>query len=87
MNYLKLYIKLVRKAQQQPEPEVHEKHHVFPKSIYGNNKCIVKLSPRQHYIAHALLYKGLKQRYGPEDEKTKKNVICILVYACKRTKT
>jgi hypothetical protein len=72
MNYLKIYINLIKKAKNQPEPKVHEKHHVFPKSIYGNNKYIVKLTPRQHYIAHALLYKGLKKRYGSKDKKTKK---------------
>jgi hypothetical protein len=72
MNYLKIYIKLIRKAQQQPEPKVYERHHVFPKSICGDNKYLVKLTPRQHYVAHALLYKGLKQRYGSKDIKTKK---------------
>ena len=72
MNYLKIYIKLIKKAKNQPEPEVHEKHHVFPKSIYGKNNYIVKLTPKQHYIAHALLYKGLKKRYGSEDWRTKK---------------
>ena len=72
MNYLKTYVKLMRKAQQQPEPLTYEKHHVFPKSLYGKNNFVIKLSSRQHYIAHALLYKGLKQRYGSDDFRTKK---------------
>lgn len=72
MNYLKVYIKLIRKAQSLPEPEIGERHHVFPKSIFGRNNFIVKLTPKQHYIAHALLYKGLKKRYGPNDWRTKK---------------
>jgi|688.fasta_scaffold493982_2 hypothetical protein len=72
MNYLRTYVRLIRKFQNQPEPETYEKHHVFPKSIYGKNNYVVKLTPRQHYIAHALLYKGLVKRYGPSDWRTKK---------------
>lgn len=72
MNYLRVYVKLIRKAQSLPEPEIGERHHVFPKSIFGKNNFIVKLTPKQHYIAHALLYKGLERRYGKDDWRTKK---------------
>jgi hypothetical protein len=72
MNYLRTYIRLVRKAQNQPEPEIGERHHIFPKSIYGKNNYVVKLTPRQHYIAHALLYKGFRKRYGFSDWRTRK---------------
>lgn len=36
-----------------------EKHHIIPKSLGGNNhnKNIVLLTPREHYLAHWLLYK------------------------------
>lgn len=36
-----------------------EKHHIIPKSMGGNNRKenIVKLTPREHFIAHALLTK------------------------------
>jgi hypothetical protein len=65
MNYLKLYIKLIRRAQiRDAIPEVIEEHHVFPESIFGKNNYKVKLSPREHYVVHALLYKGLIKRYG-----------------------
>lgn len=70
MNYLKQYIKLIRKAQSRETVMPYENHHVFPKSIYGKNGYIVKLSPREHYIAHALLYKGFKKRYGKDDVKS-----------------
>jgi hypothetical protein len=72
MNYLKIYVQLIRKAQKQSCPQVYENHHVFPKSIYGNNSHVVKLTPRQHYLSHALLYKAFQKRYGNENHKTRK---------------
>ena len=77
MNYLKAYINLVRKASKQSEPKVYEKHHVFPKSVYGKNNYIVKLTPRQHYVAHTLLYKGFVKRYGKSHFKTKKMLYAL----------
>lgn len=70
MNYLQAYVNLIRKAQNQSEPDTYEKHHVFPRSVYGKNDYIVKLTPRQHYVAHALLYKAFKSRYGSNHPKT-----------------
>jgi len=68
VNYLITYVRLMRKAQtRQIKLNVYEKHHVFPKSIYGKNNYVVELTPREHYIAHALLYKALAKRYGPND--------------------
>jgi hypothetical protein len=75
MNYLKVYCNLIRKAENGTPPEGYtEKHHTFPKSIYGNNKRIVILSGREHYIAHALLEKVCIQRYGLNHWKTKKMI-------------
>jgi hypothetical protein len=74
MNYLKVYIKLMRKASKQPKPKIYEKHHVFPVSIYGKNNYIIKLTPRQHYIAHALLCKIFIKRYGKKDQKSVKMI-------------
>ena len=74
MNYLKTYVSLVRKAQTQPEPLFYEKHHIFPESIYGKNSNVIKLSPKQHYIAHALLYKALIKRYGIKDKRSIKMI-------------
>jgi hypothetical protein len=34
-----------------------EKHHVYPKSVYGDNNFIVPLTAREHFIAHQLLVK------------------------------
>jgi hypothetical protein len=71
MNYLKIYCNLIRKAENRTLPEGYtEKHHTFPKSIFGKNNRIVVLTAREHYIAHALLEKIYIQRYGLKDKKT-----------------
>lgn len=54
----------MRKAQARTtELEFFEKHHVFPKCVYGDNSYIVKLTPREHYIAHLLLAKARGYKY------------------------
>jgi hypothetical protein len=71
MNYLKIYCNLIRKAENRIPPEGYtEKHHTFPKSIFGINKRIVVLTSREHYIAHALLEKIFIERYGLDNWKT-----------------
>jgi hypothetical protein len=73
MNYLKVYCNLIRKAENRTPPEGYtEKHHTFPKSIFGKNNRVVVLTAREHYIAHALLEKICIKRYGINDEKTRK---------------
>lgn len=73
MNYLKLYINLIRIAEQRGNIDSPtEKHHVFPRSIYGNNSRTVTLSIREHLIVHLLLWKLCEQRYGKDHWKTKK---------------
>jgi len=71
MNYLKVYCNLVRKAENRTLPEGYiEKHHIFPKSIFGKNDRVVALTAKEHYIAHALLEKVCIQRYGLKHYKT-----------------
>jgi hypothetical protein len=71
MNYLKVYCNLIRKAENRTPPKGYtERHHTFPKSIFGNNNRIVVLTGREHYIAHALLERVCIQRYGLKDKKT-----------------
>jgi hypothetical protein len=80
MNYLKTYCNLIREAEKRGYTKKKAKeqglyvegHHTFPKSIYGNNKRIVYLTAREHYIAHALLERICIRRYGLEHWKTKK---------------
>ena len=70
MNYLKVYCNLIRKAENRTPPEGYtERHHTFPKSVFGENMRIVILTSREHYIAHALLEKVFIKRYGGNDKK------------------
>lgn len=73
MNYLKVYCNLIRKAENRTPPEGYtEKHHIFPKSIYGDNDRVVVLTAKEHYIAHALLEKICLKRYGKSHIYTEK---------------
>ena len=75
MNHLKTYINLMRKAENRTNLTGYiEKHHVFPKSIFGNNKRLVKLTAKEHYIAHALLEKIYIKRYGKNHSKSMKMI-------------
>ena len=89
MNYLKQYISLIRKAKNRSaEIAECELHHIFPKSIYGENNTLVKLSFREHYIAHKLLWKICKKRYGWKHQKTRKMAMAfhIMIYGKGDTK-
>lgn len=75
MNYLKIYCKFIRKAESRPVLNGYvEEHHIFPKSIYGDNKRTVKLTAREHYIAHALLERIFIKRYGMKHIKSIKMI-------------
>jgi len=80
MNYLKVYCNLIRKAENRTPPEdCIEKHHTFPKGIFGDNERIVVLTPREHYVAHLLLEQIYIKRYGIDDERTKKMTLACLL--------
>lgn len=74
MNYLKAYVKLVRKAERRGllDGVYTERHHVFPQSVFGQNSRIVILSGREHFVAHMMLFLGCRQRYGDHHFKTRK---------------
>lgn len=73
MNYLKVYCNLIRKAENRTIPEGYtEKHHTFPKSIFGKNNRIVILTGREHYLAHIFLQKICEKRYGINHKNTQK---------------
>jgi hypothetical protein len=79
MDYARHYILLMRKAQGREAPAVRERHHVFPVSIYGKNDITVNLTPREHYVAHVLLYRAFKHRYGRKDKKTIKMLAAVIL--------
>jgi hypothetical protein len=85
MNYLKTYCNLIRKAENRTPPEGYtEKHHTFPKSIFGKNNRVVVLTAREHYIAHALLERICIQRYGLQHWKTQKMICAHISMTSKR---
>lgn len=60
LKYLKWYEQLILKAKKRSETlEYKENHHVIPRSFGGTDDLDnrVDLTPREHYIAHALLWK------------------------------
>jgi hypothetical protein len=59
-----------------------ESHHIFPTSIFGKNKRTVNLTPREHYIAHWLLYKICLKRYGELHPRTKKMANAMSMMIC-----
>lgn len=64
MNYLKHYTELIRKAKLKDYKNIYtEKHHIIPKCVGGKNTRdnIVRLSAKEHYIAHLLLVKIYSQ--------------------------
>lgn len=63
MDYQRIYNQLVSKRQQQTPNCYTERHHIIPKCMCGSNKKqnLVRLTAREHFIAHVLLskiYKG-----------------------------
>jgi hypothetical protein len=49
-----------------------ERHHIFIKAIFGENGRVVYLTAREHFIAHLLLWKACRKRYGVQHWKTAK---------------
>ena len=59
-KYSKWYNNLIRKAQLRGSIQGYkETHHIIPRSFGGDNvkSNVVQLTAREHYIAHALLWK------------------------------
>jgi len=59
MNYKKIYDTLIHKRKQNPPIGYIENHHIVMRSMGGSNnkENLVKLTGREHWIAHLLLYK------------------------------
>lgn len=81
MNYLKVYIRLCRTRSNETKSSdlYRESHHIFPTSIFGKNKLTVNLTPREHYIAHWLLYKICMKRYGKSHKYTNKMANAVMM--------
>lgn len=67
MNYHQIYFQIIDRAKLRPIPKMskkskldgHEKHHILPICCGGTNESanLVFLTPREHFICHALLVK------------------------------
>lgn len=59
MNYKLIYDQLMFRATQRILHQNFDRHHILPKSFGGSNDSsnIVKLTHREHYLAHLLLLK------------------------------
>lgn len=74
MNYNKIYNQLIKRADSENRVKCaetyYEKHHILPRSLGGsdNDDNLILLTPREHFIAHWLLYKmhsgSYKHRMG-----------------------
>lgn len=56
-KYTKCYNNIVERAKSRKLDGYSETHHIIPRSLGGDNRSgnLVKLTPREHYICHALL--------------------------------
>ena len=59
MNYKQNYLDLIEFAKKERNLSTYEIHHILPRSLGGTNELsnLVKLTPREHYLAHYLLWK------------------------------
>jgi hypothetical protein len=67
MNYLKIYNNIIENAKRRDRLNCYmEKHHIIPKSEGGSNddNNLVYLTPKEHFIAHKLLYKIEPKNYN-----------------------
>ena len=68
MDYQKIYKDLIQTAQLRPDISIlngyTEMHHILPKSMGGsdNKDNLVKLTAREHFIAHWLLWRIHKNK-------------------------
>lgn len=69
MDYKKIYKDLIENAKNRKkhsEDEYYEIHHIIPKCMGGSNHRdnLVKLTAREHFVAHALLVKCYPNHFG-----------------------
>ena len=62
-HYLERYVKFISSINNLT-PVITESHHILPKSMGGSDdkSNLVDLTPRQHYLAHWMLWKAYKSK-------------------------
>ena len=70
MNYQRIYNEMIQNAKQRNITGYTETHHILPKSMGGSDdeNNLVRLTAREHYIAHWLLTK-----FVPEENRRSMN--------------
>lgn len=73
MDYKAAYDRLIRRARNKYPFGTSERHHILPRSMGGTDDWdnLVRLSPREHYVAHLLLF-----RMGNENQIFAAVLIC-----------
>lgn len=58
-KYTNIYFNIINRAKSMPRDGYTENHHIIPRSLGGSNDAdnLVKLSAREHFLAHRLLCK------------------------------
>ena len=66
MNYQAIYNSLIERGKHRTLEGYSEKHHIIPRCMGGNNDSenLVKLTAREHFIAHRLLVKIHPEIHG-----------------------
>lgn len=80
MNYTRIYFSLIKKAKSQSISGYSEVHHIIPVSLGGQDihSNLVTLTPRQHFVAHALLLKIAQKRHALfQTSKSKKAFVAM----------
>ena len=80
-KYFKWYWNICNKSVDRllPDGTYTEKHHIYPKSIFGKNKILIRLTAKEHYMVHLLLWWGLRVKYGSQNKNTKKMAYAFIM--------
>lgn len=69
--FFRQYLFLANRLQNNPDSDDYqERHHVFPVSIFGKNKTIIRMNYKHHIIMHYLLWRGYQTEFGNYDNRT-----------------
>ena len=75
MNYNKIYESLVSRSKNRvlSDDIFSENHHIIPRCFGGKDTPdnLVRLTAREHFVAHLLLWKAARKRYGINDDRTR----------------
>ena len=85
MNYQRIYDTLIQKRKDHRitrEECYCEKHHIIPKSLGGSDSLdnLINLTAREHFLAHLLLYRITRDKFGVKSTeffKMSRAIICM----------